>query len=201
MSVQVIGDHKVTNGSIESPEIDAMLAGEQVDILYSDPPWGDGNLKYWATMNKKMTGQEVAPISYDALLARIRGLVETYVRGHVFIETGLRWEDSIVEEMSGYLSGVRAYHLEYKSGSRTLTNVLVHGTNAECAPFTIDPTGGSGYANVKRVVENVAVPGGIILDPCCGMGYTAQAAVDTGMRFRGNELNAKRLAKTIKRLS
>ena len=34
----------------------------------------------------------------------------------------------------------------------------------------------------------------------CGMGYTAQATVDRNMIFRGNELNKKRLDKTIKRL-
>jgi DNA modification methylase len=40
----------------------------------------------------------------------------------------------------------------------------------------------------------------IVLDPMCGMGYTAQATVDAGLSFRGNELNQKRLEKTIKRL-
>jgi len=35
----------------------------------------------------------------------------------------------------------------------------------------------------------------------CGMGYTAQATVDRGISFRGNELNKKRLDKTIARLS
>jgi hypothetical protein len=33
------------------------------------------------------------------------------------------------------------------------------------------------------------------------MGYTAQAAIDNGLAFRGNELNAKRLEKTVARLS
>jgi predicted methyltransferase len=40
-----------------------------------------------------------------------------------------------------------------------------------------------------------------ILDPCCGMGYTAQIAIDNGMYFYGNELNAKRLQKTINRFN
>ena len=49
-------------------------------------------------------------------------------------------------------------------------------------------------------VAPFAVPGGIILDPMCGMGYTAEAAKSNRMRFRGNELNQHRLDKTIARL-
>jgi predicted methyltransferase len=41
---------------------------------------------------------------------------------------------------------------------------------------------------------------GIVLDPMCGMGYTAQAAIKYGLAFRGNELNSVRLQKTIDRL-
>jgi len=70
-----IGPHKVNCGSLTSPELDSMLAGERVDILYSDPPWGDGNLAYWQTMNRKMTGAETPQVKHDELYDRIMGLV------------------------------------------------------------------------------------------------------------------------------
>src|SRR5690348_15319918 len=92
-----IGPHKVTNVSIERLEVNSMLSGETVDILYSDPPWGDGNLKYWAAMNKKMSGREFTPISYEALIERFRELIECYVDGHVLIETGLRWQQQTID--------------------------------------------------------------------------------------------------------
>jgi len=38
------------------------------------------------------------------------------------------------------------------------------------------------------------------MDLCCGMGYTAQACVDNGLSFVGNEFNMARLQKTINRL-
>jgi len=54
---------------------------------------------------------------------------------------------------------------------------------------------------VKYIFNYLEVPqGGICLDPMCGMGFTAQAAVNRGMRFFGNELNLKRLEKTKVRL-
>ena len=41
----------------------------------------------------------------------------------------------------------------------------------------------------------------IILDPMCGMGYTAQASINRNLSLRGNELNKTRLEKTIQRLA
>ena len=59
-----------------------------------------------------------------------------------------------------------------------------------------------GYKLVDKIFKIYCpIDAQIILDPMCGMGYTAQATVDRGISFRGNELNKKRLDKTIKRLS
>jgi hypothetical protein len=186
-------------GSIESPALDQMLAGERVSVLYSDPPWGDGNLAYWATMNKKMTGEVVKPIRYSTLMERIRGLIARYVSGHVFIETGVRWEQETIDALAGAVYNVRSYRTVYKSGSNMLPNVILVGTTSPSIPRSpIDPSGMSGVALPTACVRSVAVPGGILLDPCCGMGYSARAAVAAGMVFRGNELNAKRLAKTVR---
>ena len=51
-------------------------------------------------------------------------------------------------------------------------------------------------------IFNYLLPQGAesVLDPMCGMGYTAQAVIDRGLIFYGNELNEKRLKKTIARL-
>ena len=90
-----IGPHKVTCGSLISGELDTMLAGERVDILYSDPPWGDGNLAYWQTMNKKMTGSDVPQVKHDQMYDRILDLINRYVQGFVFLETGMRWGEYV----------------------------------------------------------------------------------------------------------
>jgi len=194
-----IGKHKVTCGSLISPEVDAMLAGERVDILYSDPPWGDGNLAYWQTMNRKMTGAETPQVKHDELYDRIMGLVRTYVDGYVFIETGLRWKDYVIQRfLNAGLVRLASFPLTYKSGSKLMENVLVSASCSLLLPhFSFNPCPYRGAELVRRVVGSVARPGGIVLDPCCGMGYTARAAVAAGMRFRGNELNQARLDKTI----
>lgn len=57
-----------------------------------------------------------------------------------------------------------------------------------------------GIKTCEAVVGPLATPGGILLDPLCGMGLQARTALKFGMRFRGNELNEVRLAKTIMHL-
>jgi hypothetical protein len=196
--IKEIGLHKVTNASIDDPIVDQMLAGEKVHVMYSDPPWGDGNLRYWVTMNKKMTGNEYKPLTYDALINRIVDLIQNHVDGHVFIETGLKWEAETIEKIQGLVHNIRTYRLQYKSGSRMLENVLIYGVTDTSHPLMdFDPSGMSGVAVPTKCIEAVAKPNAIALDACCGMGYTARAAVNAGMRFRGNEFNAKRLQKTI----
>lgn len=199
--VQTYNGHKVTCASIEDPVVDLALAGETVDVLYSDPPWGDGNLKYWATMNRKMTGTDNAPLDYASLLGRIRELAERYVRGWVFIETGPRWVTEVVDWMSEFTQLVGVQNTTYQAGSKLLPCSLVSGTTTpDAPPFTANVEGLRGAAFATAVVADVGRPGGVVFDPCCGMGYTAAAALAADMRFIGNEVNAKRLAKTIARL-
>lgn len=197
--IKVIGDHKVTNASIEDPIVDRMLAGEKVNIFCSDPPWGDGNLKYWATMNRKMSGREFTPINYETLIGRIRELITRYVDGHVLLDTGIRWEQQTIEMLVPVVHRIRSFRVRYRSGSRMLECVTLAGVTDPSYPdMPFDPTGMHGYEVPRRCVQSVATPGGIVFDPCCGMGYAAKAAVASGMRFRGNEFNPVRLAKTIK---
>ena len=54
------------------------------------------------------------------------------------------------------------------------------------------------YAEVREAMRPFALEGQIVLDPCCGLGNSARIAVEHGMTFFGNELNAARLAKTEK---
>ena len=198
--IQHYGRHRITNASIEHPILDQMLSGVTVGALYSDPPWGDGNMKYWVTMNKKMTGAEYAPISYHQLLERIFELAARYVDGFVCIETGMRWGDQIARMMPEHgLHHVRKFRLQYRAGGKMLDNLLLIGGTARNHEFPL-----SGYDDlyecygaelVERVLGMIK-PKTAVLDPCCGMGYTARAAVKHGLAFYGNEFNAKRLAKT-----
>ena len=200
LNITNIGSHRVSQGSLVGPQVDAILAGERVQVLYSDPPWGDGNLLYWQTMNRKMTGAAVAQVSHDQMRDRILDLVARYVDGYLFIETGLRWAGYWMDAMTGAgLRGVHRRKIWYGSKAKPIENVLIIGTVPGAPELTLgDVEHLNGPHLGRHCVGLVAKPGAVVLDPCCGMGYTARAAVAASMRFRGNELNAARLAKTIK---
>ena len=206
--VRRIGPHVIACGGVEDPQVEAMLdpdatAGRKVRVLYSDPPWGDGNLSYWVTMNKKMTGNQFVPLKYDVMLNRFRDIIERYVDGWVFIETGVRWEAKVVDLLGQWgMSNVKSRTMMYRGGAKLLPCILVSATTSgDYRPSAYDPMGDMGATVPLKAVADLALrPGSLILDPCCGMGYTAQAAIDLRHEFRGNEFNAKRLLKTEERL-
>lgn len=200
--MQVIGPHAVTCGSLTGGQVNDLFdAGQKADLMFGDPPWGEGNVKFWATKASKDTGVPVAPISYEALISRWFELAQRFVDDHVFIETGLRWHQDSIERMQAIgLRKIQSVELLYASGGRKLPNVLIHGSFKGNEVSIRDLHHLSGAQVSRLTIAKVARPGGIVFDPCCGMGYSAQAAIDNGMTFRGNELNPVRLKKTVARL-
>ena len=96
--------------------------------------------------------------------------------------------------------------ITYSGGLPLHLHVFARPNNPIPAGYQEGVAGTTGYTGVKAAFEPIAKlvkasnPRAIALDPCCGMGYTAQASIDFGLSFRGNELNEKRLGKTIARL-
>lgn len=203
--IQQIGPHRVRHGNVmDSAGIEALMAGELADIIYSDPPWGLGNLRYWQTMNKKMTGQDLGQAgSLEAFLDQILSLSARYAKNILLIEYGVRWE----EELKGMASAHGLTHVGRCTPIYSSANLPLHLHVFAKQPVALPEgylqglNGTKGFETVMRATAPFAVPGGVVLDMCCGMGYSAQMAIRHGMRFRGNELNAARLAKTVKRLT
>jgi len=191
-----IGPHAITCANIADPVVDMLISDVPLGVLYSDPPWGDGNVKFWATLAKKDTGVNTQVLTYDQLLGRVMQLAEK-VSGHIFIETGPRWVTMVQDMFQQAYGNARAYEMLYPGGKKMLTCWLVVSSNDGSGPYRgFNPTGMHGAKVPRECVLSVRQPGRGLLDPCCGMGYSARAAIAAGMVFRGNELNAKRLAKT-----
>lgn len=180
---------KVVVGDLTLERTLESTGGEKPYIVYSDPPWGEGNLRYWRTHN----GQpDVRPIWGDFLTLFCHVVAHSVQKGgHVFVEMGVRWVDQLAEAMANVgLPESQRWTCVY--GSQKLPNVLWHsGPEAPC-----DPSGMGGVSMTKHVLASVAKPNALVLDPCCGKGMTARCAIRLGMRFAGVELNPKRAAVT-----
>lgn len=202
--IDQIGRHRVKCGDVMNG-IDDLMQGEKADFIYSDPPWGQGNLRYWQTINKRHTGKGPSEISYIEFLPHFFNTVGKFCKDVCCIEYGQRWREDLIVESSkvGFKShGVFAslyqaskllpldIHVFSKSGSVHIPDNFADKL-LECR----------GQQVVKYVFETLLPDGAkVVLDPMCGMGYTAQAACDNGLTFYGNELNEKRLEKTKARL-
>lgn len=177
-----VGD--IQNGS----PIDLLMRGEKADIVYSDPPWGQGNLTYWRTHNG-----ERERVSWVDFIGTFCAAVVAHAKpgAHVFVEMGERWVDEMaaIFEALGLPESQR-WRCFYSNPK--LPNVLWYSGPGT----TANPSGMSGVAMTAHVLRSVATVGALVLDPCCGKGMTGRTAMRLGMRFAGNELNPKRLAVT-----
>lgn len=202
-----IGPHRVRHGNIyEQAGIEALVGNDKADIFYSDPPWGSGNLKFWDTMNKKMNDDAQAydfGFDVDRFLDTVISCSVKYTKGFVVIEYGKRWSQRLMElaQKKGlYFCG--CVEALYKGGGKNLPLDIVVFHTEEAKQVDLSRAHHTIGYNAVKTMFNILSPcdGSIGMDLCCGMGFTAQACIDNNMRFIGNELNEKRLQKTIERL-
>lgn len=204
MSLTHIGPHIVSHADLMTL---APFFPGQVDVVYSDPPWG--NLKFWHTLNHKDTGAAPVIPGYDVTTFLDTFFAFCHAAASpscvMYIEYGQAWRASVMAcaERIG-LSLCKLYHPTYASGGQMLPlDLFVFSYTPLSFALPSDETvnGTRGYKTLQAVTEGAPMAGRVLLDPCCGMGYSARLAREKGLIFYGNELNAKRLAKTIAVLS
>jgi len=167
--------------------LDDLFQGAKADVFYSDPPWGAGNLNYWRTQN----GQKGHSTNWVEFIRRVKFLVDRHVSGSRFIETGLRFEDDIIN-VFGKPDG--RYIIKYKGGGKVLPNLLL-GYGEQPG---LEPTGKTGFDVPYTVLSSLPKTPRSVFDCCIGLGATAKVAKKLGLACYANELNPKRAAKTMK---
>lgn len=172
-------------------------------ILYSDPPWGSGNLKYWQTINNRMNKiNYISTRNIHEFIDKIFRIIFYHVEFLSFIEYGIGWDDMIIEYINKYSLKLNSkIAIRYKSGNALKPHNLYIISKDEFdlgSNYIHSIENTFGYDTLKNALLPFVKRDKIITDPCCGLGYTARIAKETGMIFYGNELNKKRLDKTIR---
>jgi hypothetical protein len=200
-----IGVHRVQCGNLMDG-IDKLMDGQIADLVYSDPPWGEGNLKYWETIRQRHTGDKVRRENpLGPFLDKFFEVSAKYSKNVVIVLYGIQWESQVLEVASKH--GLTRRHLctpKYRAGSALLP---VHLHVFSKTPIVI-PEGYSeavesrvGYASIEQRILPFLKSGQLLVDPCTGEGSTSQFAIDHDAVLYGNELNEKRLSKTIAKLT
>lgn len=187
---------KLIQADITQPGALDPLGIAQVDAVYSDPPWGPGNLMYWRTKNGE-TERPSWPVFLAALASHCARLCPT---GPVWLEAGLRWEQDVVQALETVgLCYRQRFECRYKAGNKWLPNVLL----LFGGPGPVEDTRGENERNGLGLVKWALSrhPGSSVLDPCTGLGTTVRAALLLGRTFYGSELNPTRLERSQKLLS
>ena len=191
-----IGPHRVLCGDVTRGAIARLMGDERADVVYCDPPWGPGLLCTF------MRAAGVESVAWSIFLDRFAESVATHrvPDGPIFLEMGLAWVDDL--RMACDAHGIRLdrqWGVHYGSGSSLRPSALLYG--GPPLPPSFDPSGLRGAALPRACVMAVGRPGGIVLDPCCGKGYSARAAVAARMAFRGVEIGPLRLKETTRWLT
>lgn len=179
--------NRISNRDIMLDDLDSLFYdGEKASCMYSDPPWGQGNLKYWRTMNQQ-SGHEVNWIDF---LNRLKFLYQKHVEGPLFLETGKRFVNDLIN-----VFGQPDVQYTCVYGAKRTENILM------CfgATPSIDLAYKSGVDLVYSCLASYAesFPASVF-DPCVGLGNTAKACKKIGSTLYANELNEKRMLKTTK---
>ncbi len=193
--LRLVGPHILTCRSIHALRgFDDMI--EKADLIYCDPPWGEGNLKYWATMRRKHTGEYVGQPGLDAFVARFFELCQRHRKGPVIVEYGMAWAAWLISRAHEAGLPHRATAVTYYGSPKRPMVVTLFDDGPAPIGWKQRVSGTSGLTTVKAAMQSFVQPGSTVFDMCCGVGLNARATLGAGGVFIGNEWNPVRLEKT-----
>jgi hypothetical protein len=199
--VQAIGRHRVNVDSIADAPHNRLLDGKQARVLYTDPPWSDRMMSYFDTLREKQTNEGGdGNLTAESMMREVRNVIETHTDGHVFILWSTN-NDLAQQMVEGSLAWMDVQYPEYRAGSGQMREyALICGATSPEYQFDLDIDGMSGTDLIRTIFTEVGVPGEFCYDPMCGQGSAAIGAVESGMRFAGNDFNRKRVNDAVDKI-
>lgn len=163
----------------------------QADILFTDGPWNAGNMRSFYTKAELMPTHD----SFDAFAHRLFECVGEISPRICYLEVGKEYLADYIMFMRHMYRYVTFYNSSYYHRSNNHC-YIVCGSRKRCKA----PLDGVDEENaIEWICEHEDY--NCIADLCMGRGLVAINAYKAGKRFLGTELNHKRLAVCIERLS
>jgi tRNA G10 N-methylase Trm11 len=181
------------------------LAPGSVDLIFTDPPYGDEFLELWELLG-----------ALAARALRPGGLLVTYISRREFTQ--------VVKAIGGHLRDVwigctnlpgQAARIYPRKIFTTCKPLFVYTTRG-----ALDPRQGEWASDyfeggppnktlhkwqqdlnvAKEVIRRFSEPGELVLDPMVGSGTAAVAAISLGRNFLGGDIDQKAVATTLRRV-
>jgi DNA modification methylase len=208
--VWVMGKHRLMCGDSTSIDaVDALMAGDKADMVFTDPPYG---VEYQSNMRTKSAKFDV--LANDDQLMDISPIIEAFSTGWVFVWTSWKVQTKWIEMFSGfgYPTNIVIWHKPgggigdlKKTFSSDYEVALVWHRGAELcgkrigSVWTINKDGASTYVHptqkpvalAEEAMDKTTNPKAIVLDLFGGSGSTLIAAEKNARVARLMELDPK----------
>jgi DNA modification methylase len=226
--VWLLGGHRLLCGdSTVAESYDRLLKGEQVDMVFTDPPY---NVNYANSAKDKMRGKDRAILNdnlgdgfYDFLLAALTPTV-AHCRGGIYVAmssseldvlqaafraAGGKWSTFIIWAKNTFTLGRADYQRQYEP--------ILYGWPEGAQRHWCGDRDQGDVWNIKkpqkndlhptmkpvelveRAIRNSSRPGDVVMDPFGGSGTTLIAAEKTGRKARLIELDPKYVDVIVRR--
>lgn len=163
-----------------------MMSG---DMIYCDPPWTLGNVNSFVTKNHSSKYISNFKDFYTQLFAQV-GVIAPRV---CFLEIGKKHVDEFNTEMGKLFPTVQVWKTTYYKKHPCF---LLRGGYE---PASFDYTGSDDEDTPSLAIRNESPS--CVADLCTGRGLTAVSAISQNKRFVGIELNPRRMAVTLDKVS
>jgi hypothetical protein len=188
------GPHVIACGDLEAGDGLRLIDRFGVpDVVYSDPPWNDGNagaFRTKAAMPRK--------VDFTQFLRALLNVVRT-ARRDVFLEMGLAKTPLLMDLIAQHGGQVmRCWSITYyRRHPCALLHLRWQGESAVVDGLTgmdDDDTPAAALGACLRASD-------VVMDPCTGRGLTAFTVATAGRTFMGLELSPWRMSCTLTRLA
>lgn len=190
------GPHRFLCGDHEAGAMKALVdvVPLPVSLVYTDPPWGRGNAKYWRTYAAKHGVTYVDP-DWSGMMDRLAWAIACFRPDVTCVEMGQGWSEEVARRLAGL--PVSVHVATYQSGVKHLPNYLIVATQSPAHALHGPMPTLHGAALTRWVFDLAGEPGGVVVDPFVGRGMTVRFADAAGMACYGVELCPHRLMSTL----
>ena len=156
------------------------------DLLYTDPPWGVGLVKQFATIQQKQTGHRPT-INFLEIINKLGSCAD-------------KTKPLVIEyAVKGYQEIINIMISHGHTFSRTDTRIQSMGRPFVIISFNCNlalSENVEGFEIISEIVTQLNAK--TVFDPFAGIGKTAKAVKTTGAKYIGSEINPARYAKLVK---
>ena len=180
------------------------------DLLFSDPPWGSSNLRYFKQKAIERSEEAVdKQVTEKELALRFSEIFEKFIDHSSFILIGKKYSDRFARYMEPYATDVKVVpvhfwlldkHEQKKDLSKAKVAHLVCATKKGKFPngFAEGFNGLTGYERVERGCNYVK--GHKMVDPCAGFGRYLAVGMAQQYKVYGVEICPTRMRELTKRI-